>query len=506
MGNESEREIPFGGLSQLLRTALELIERIPGPQAAALEAALALRPGRGADRFAVGAATLSLLCRYAETRPVAVFVDDLHLWDRPSSEALAFAAHRLQSDPVALLATGRTGELGAIERDLPLLEIAGLDADAAAELVRARSAGRLTPDLLLRLHRATAGNPLALLELGDDPERFERLSPESPLPVSAAIATAFAGRVRALPGPARSALTVLAAAGGDLRLTTSACAALEVDAGRLADAEAAQLIEIRDDRAEFRHPLLRSAVYLDATPQFRRRTHGALAAALPADDVDRRAWHLAESVLGPDNSVATVLERAGDRSRDRSAHAVASAAYERAARLSPVPMDRAVRLLAAAESAAAAGAGARSLALLDDASGSSTGPTTAPTALPSELAIRALELRAVLAQRAGIPRRAFELLLLAATLSDSPDDAAPRLAEAVYASFFLADARLALVTALRIEGLTLHTDRAGRSAVRPPGWDGRWATRAVQASSDGRSTCSRRHPNCTRTHRGCASC
>ena len=99
VGNESEREIPFGGLSLLLRPALELIDRIPGPQAEALEAALALRPGRGADRFAVGAATLSLLCRYAETRPVAVFVDDLHLWDRPSSEALAFAAHRLAVGP-----------------------------------------------------------------------------------------------------------------------------------------------------------------------------------------------------------------------------------------------------------------------------------------------------------------------------------------------------------------------------------------------------------------------
>ena len=292
-----------------------------------------------------------------------------------------------------------------------MLEIAGLDADAAAQLVETRSAGRLTPDLLLRLHRATAGNPLALLELGDDPERFERLPPESPVPVSAAIATAFAVRVRALPGPARSALTVLAAAGGDLRLTTVACAALDVDAGRLADAEAAHLIEIRDDRAEFRHPLLRSAVYLDATPQFRRRTHGALAAALSVGDIDRRAWHLAESVLGPDTAVAAVLEQAGDRSRDRSAHAVASAAYERAARLSPVPGERAARLLAAAESAAAAGAGARSLALLDDASGSSTGQATAPTALPSELAIRALELRAVLSQRAGVPRRAIELLL-----------------------------------------------------------------------------------------------
>ena len=43
-GIEAEREVPFGGLLQLLRPVLDLIDGLPAPQADALAAALALRP------------------------------------------------------------------------------------------------------------------------------------------------------------------------------------------------------------------------------------------------------------------------------------------------------------------------------------------------------------------------------------------------------------------------------------------------------------------------------
>ena len=67
-GVQSEAHIPFAGLFELLRPALGAVDQIPGPQAAALESALALRPGRAQDRFTVGAATLSLLAP-TRTRP-----------------------------------------------------------------------------------------------------------------------------------------------------------------------------------------------------------------------------------------------------------------------------------------------------------------------------------------------------------------------------------------------------------------------------------------------------
>src|ERR1700689_4040163 len=104
-GIESEAAVPFAGLLELLRPALGALARVPGPQAAALESALALRPGGAADRFAVGAATLSLLAASAEEAPVLALVDDAHWLDAPSAEALLFALRRLLADPVAVVLT-----------------------------------------------------------------------------------------------------------------------------------------------------------------------------------------------------------------------------------------------------------------------------------------------------------------------------------------------------------------------------------------------------------------
>src|SRR4051812_12512587 len=77
-GIESEAAVPFAGLAELLRPALGAIDRIPGPQSAALAGALALAPATSVDRFATGAATLSLLSAYAEDGPLLLVVDDAH--------------------------------------------------------------------------------------------------------------------------------------------------------------------------------------------------------------------------------------------------------------------------------------------------------------------------------------------------------------------------------------------------------------------------------------------
>ena len=119
-GIESEAQIPFGSLLELIRPALVMLERIPRPQAAALEGALALRPGAAHDRFAVGAATLSLLAAYAEQAPVAVLVDDAQWLDGSSAQALLFAFRRLVADPIAVFVAVREGEPSLLDgADLP---------------------------------------------------------------------------------------------------------------------------------------------------------------------------------------------------------------------------------------------------------------------------------------------------------------------------------------------------------------------------------------------------
>src|SRR3954468_4097689 len=136
-GVPSESHIPFAGLFELVRPALGSLDRIPAPQAEALETALALRPGRAEDRFAVGAATLSLLAAQAEQEPLAVLVDDAHWLDGSSADALLFAVRRLVADPIAVVLTVREGEASLLDgADLATLRLEGLAAEAAALLLR----------------------------------------------------------------------------------------------------------------------------------------------------------------------------------------------------------------------------------------------------------------------------------------------------------------------------------------------------------------------------------
>src|SRR3954453_10741899 len=310
-GVESEAAVPFAGLLELLRPALGELARIPRPQAAALGGALALRPGSGGDRFAGGAATLSLLAAQAEIAPTLVLVDDAHWLDDSSADALRFALRRLLADPIAVVLAVRAGEPSLLDgSDLPVLMLAGLDGAAAGALLARRGT---TPAVDV-LHAATAGNPLALLELA---ARSDDVAAVGPAPLPERLAEAFGGRVDSLPAPTRAALLV-AAAGDDGALAVLARAGAPAEA--LALAEAAGLVRLGAGRVEFHHPLVRSAVYARAAPTDLRAAHRALAAALPDRDADRRAWHLAAAAVGPDERAAAALEQAGGRARAPRGH------------------------------------------------------------------------------------------------------------------------------------------------------------------------------------------
>src|SRR3984957_3361697 len=189
-GIESEAKIPFASLFELLRPALGALERIPKPQRAALEGALAMRAGPANDRFAVGAATLSLLAAFAEQRAMAVLIDDAQWLDAPSAQALLFAFRRLLADPIAVLIAAREGEPSVLARaHLPTLHVDGLTREEAAELLP-----RLRIDAARRLHAATGGNPLALLELADETDELAFAPAGAAMLVPATVSDAFVRR------------------------------------------------------------------------------------------------------------------------------------------------------------------------------------------------------------------------------------------------------------------------------------------------------------------------
>src|SRR5207253_1673302 len=89
---------------------------------------------------------------------------------------------------------------------------------------------------------------------------------------------------------------------------------------------------------EFRHPLIRSAVYSAASAAERRRIHAVLATTCAPD---RRAWNLAEAADGADEDVAAQLEAASERAQSRGGHSEQALFLTRAAELTTDPARRA---------------------------------------------------------------------------------------------------------------------------------------------------------------------
>jgi predicted ATPase len=163
-GVESESELSFAGLADLLAPVVGQLDALPAPQRAALAGALALGPPVPGDRFTRYAAALSLLAAAAEQAPVLALVDDAPWLDAPSREALVFVARRLQEEGIVLLLAARTGEpVGTEAAGIEELTLGGLDAVASVALLAA--GGVSHPDVAQRLFGATGGNPLALIEL-----------------------------------------------------------------------------------------------------------------------------------------------------------------------------------------------------------------------------------------------------------------------------------------------------------------------------------------------------
>ena len=364
-GVQSEMELAFAGLHQLCAPMLSRAERLPEPQHDALRTAFGIAAGPPPDRFLVGLAVLSLLSGVAGERPLICLIDDEQWLDQASAQALGFAARRLAADPVGLVFAAR--DPGAELAGLPELEVDGLRDDDARVLLDSALAGPLDPRVRDLIIAETRGNPLALLELprGLTPaELAGGFGLPGAAPLTSRIEDSFRRQLDALPAETRRLLQLAAAdPSGDRALVWRAARRLgiPVQAGTAAEAG---LAEFRR-QVRFRHPLARSAVYRSASLSERQQIHAALAEVTdPQADPDRRAWHRAQAVAGPDEEVAAELERSADRAQARGGLAAAAAFLERSVLLTADPARHAERTLAAAQASMQAGAFGKVLELL----------------------------------------------------------------------------------------------------------------------------------------------
>lgn len=357
-GRDSDADLPFAALAELLEPAGPDIDTLPGPQAHALRRALGVEEADGlVDGLAVGVATLGVLAALALRRPVLAVVDDLQWVDEPSRSSIAFVARRLSMLHVALLCAGRDGELSETAGDMPRLELARLRARDAGALLTGSARVPLDRDVRRRLLELSAGNPLALVELptalSDEQLRgIDELG--EPIPVNGGIERTFGARVARLPERTRRALLLAAAAGSDS--SAAFAAALRkagLDVRDLEPAERDRLVAREGASLSFRHPLVSSVVYQGESERSRRDAHALLAEV--DQDVDRQVWHRAASSVAPDEQVAAELDAAAARALARGAPASAVRAFDAAARFSGASEARGKRLALAARAAHRAG-------------------------------------------------------------------------------------------------------------------------------------------------------
>jgi len=333
----SEEEMPLSGcgLVDLLEESAVDLDRLRAEE----------------DPLECGRTVLEALRRLAASGPTVVAIDDLQWLDSVSARALRYALRRADREPLGVLGTARSAQpdpLG-IRETLPpgrseTVELGPLSLGALRRLLSGTVAAISRP-ALAQIHSLSGGNPLYALELARAMPDGRR-STDIALPGS--LRTALEHRLDALPARLEAVLEAVSALGAtSVQSLRNLLPESDVDA-ILEAAIAEQVLALDEDLSvRFAHPLLGSVVYTSLSPLARRSLHARLAAQATEPDV--RARHLALSTDDPDESIASLLERAASRAAGRGANDLASEFAGHGRRLTPVADEASVRRRALAE-------------------------------------------------------------------------------------------------------------------------------------------------------------
>lgn len=356
-GRVADSDIGFSSLLSLLRPVEDRIEELAGERAQSLRAALDLSPG-STEPAHVRLGLFRLLTNLASEQPLLVILDDAHLLDRSTWDALRFAIGRLDADQITVvLSVEPTSDLGdEIDGETIVLEPLD-DADLAAlvegfDQTPGTDRAELAPEVVATCVQLSSGNPLVAVEyvraLSDGQRRGREPLPTQPEP-PAALAMGFEAALAAVPSHLWPALVVVAAdLSGDIGVLNQVLADLDQPPSTLDELERTGFIEIEGRTVHFGHPLLGQFVLYRSSARSRRAAHRALARALDRPEQRAaRAWHRAAAAEGPDEEAAAALQAVADDGFERGGAASAARTYERAAEMSPSAGDRARRLASA---------------------------------------------------------------------------------------------------------------------------------------------------------------
>jgi DNA-binding CsgD family transcriptional regulator/tetratricopeptide (TPR) repeat protein len=502
MGGEG---LPFGPLAHVFRslmrdTSPEELDAFVGPARSELARVLPdLDPDSAPSAAPLGeggtARLLELVVgvieRLAVDRPLMFVIEDLHWADRSTLDLVALLVRALHADRVLVVASFRTDELHRSHPLRPLvtgwervravqrIELGRLGRAEVAQQLEAILGAPPSPRLVDQVHERSEGNAFLVEEIlgavqsGADPDQ---------LPLS--LRDVLLARVERL-APSTQRLLRVAAAGGPavsdrLLAAVAGVEEAELDAALREAVEHHVLVVDETERGYvFRHALTRDAIYGDTLPRERVRIHTAYGDALSADPALAGGNVAVAAALALHWTAAHDLPRAlvacVEAAQLAAGYAPAEALrhLERALEIWPQVPDAAQRtgidiveaLRRAGQSAYAAGALDRSLAMFDDA-------------------------LAELGPEADPERRALLMEARAATVLDSGREAEARLdlerAAALLPDDPPSDARALVLTALAsqrgvvgdFEGALAAAEQAVAAATRV-GAPGREATARI---------------------------
>ena len=370
---QAEAKLALSAVADLLEGApAPAIESLPGPQRRALEVSL-LRADPGnepvTDRV-LATAVRSVVVHLSTRQPVLVAIDDLQWLDAASVTVLGYVLRRLVDEPVGVLAVQRLGEparlrLDEVARPIVVTRdvIGPLKIAAIHHLIREQLGESLSRPTLVRVHEASAGNPLFALEIGRALHDIGAVPAGQPLPIPRNVESLVRRRVTGLPKRAREVLLAAAALNNPRTELVSEVVGRAI-AQDIEPAARRGIASLVDGVVRFRHPLFGAALFATMPAADRRRLHERLAAAV--DDREERARHLALAVEGRDEETAATVHTAAREASFRGSPAAAIELLELALAVGdPDSETEATRIYDMADNLALVGDNARAKRLLD---------------------------------------------------------------------------------------------------------------------------------------------
>jgi DNA-binding CsgD family transcriptional regulator len=342
MPARGEVKLAFAGLADLLEPYLHTFsDALPGPQARALRVALLIddADGHPPEPRVIAAAFRSALGLLAQAAPVLVVVDDVQWLDAATAAAVAFAARRLEHEPVGLLCAQRTSrpgedlplELGRARQQPKVVPVGALSLGALHRLLRTRLGTSFSHPALRRIEAASGGNAFISLEIGRALARRDsgdgRLAS---LPVPSTLAGLVGERMGELSAATLSAVDLVAVMPD---APVGSYQAAGVDGAELDSAVLAGVLEIEAGRLRFTHPLLAATVSAGIPPVRLRALHAT--AARHTGQAESRARHRALATAGHSEPVAAEVELAAQAAAARGAPVAAAELFDLAASLTP---------------------------------------------------------------------------------------------------------------------------------------------------------------------------